>query len=713
MKWRIPEDYILRCYAGWLGKVIGVRHGAPIEGWTYEKINRRIGEITDYLVDYRDFAADDDTNGPICFVRALVDYGMEASSREMGLTWLNYAPYEHGFYWWGGYGVSTEHTAYLNMRAGIEAPESGSIRQNGKTVAEQIGGQIFCDCWGLIAPGNPELAADYAQRNARVSHDGNGVYGARFVAAAIAAAFVKRDIRQVIEAGLEQIPADCEYMRMAQDILAYYDAHDDGDWRDCMEHIIAHWGYDRYGGNCHIIPNSAVMIMAMLYGQGNYSRTINIGNMAGWDTDCNVGNIGTILGVMVGLDGIETRWCRPINDFLAISSVVGSLNNSNLPENVRLFCRLGYAMAGQDVPDKWKDFLEGRHMIDFSLPGSTCAMRLDGGSCDWIVHEKEIFESGLGALKCVFMPDGDFPENDRIRKIYYKTYYHPSDLHDNRYDPSFSPVLYPGQTIVARVMSDGDIPMKACAFVHDANGSHDLLGEAVILQNNQWTTIQMQIPAGSCALLDRAGIMVEPCGVSAEACLYVDWVDFGGKADYTLDFAREHMEVWSTNHREVSQLTYLKGLWTLEDGYLMGTCADYGEAYTGDVAWRDMHVETRFTRNSRGRAGFCFRTQGAVRGYAVLADDHGISLLKNSNGYTELARFEQATNREITLSVTCIGNDICVSLDGKDILAVQDDTYESGMVGFVLRDGGHAHYREMSVRTLSEVHSIHPAAAQD
>ena len=71
MNWRIPEDYILRCYAGWLGKVIGVRHGAPIEGWTYEKINRRIGEITDYLVDYRDFAADDDTTGPRCFARAL------------------------------------------------------------------------------------------------------------------------------------------------------------------------------------------------------------------------------------------------------------------------------------------------------------------------------------------------------------------------------------------------------------------------------------------------------------------------------------------------------------------------------------------------------------------------------------------------------------------------------------------------------------------
>ena len=65
---------------------------------------------------------------------------------------LNYAPFEHGFFWWGGYGVSTEHTAYLNLRNGIRAPQSGSIAQNGHATAEQIGGQIFIDTWGLVTP---------------------------------------------------------------------------------------------------------------------------------------------------------------------------------------------------------------------------------------------------------------------------------------------------------------------------------------------------------------------------------------------------------------------------------------------------------------------------------------------------------------------------------------------------------------------------------
>jgi hypothetical protein len=71
---RIPNDYLNKVYAGWLGKIIGIRHGSNIEGWSYEKIEKVYGEITDYLFDFKNFAADDDSNGPIFFIRALEDY---------------------------------------------------------------------------------------------------------------------------------------------------------------------------------------------------------------------------------------------------------------------------------------------------------------------------------------------------------------------------------------------------------------------------------------------------------------------------------------------------------------------------------------------------------------------------------------------------------------------------------------------------------------
>ena len=99
---RIPKDYVERVYAGWLGKVIGVRHGANIEGWEYEKINKVYGEIEGYIYDFKNFAADDDTNGPYFFIRALEDetHTRDITPQQIGKAWLNYAAYEQGFYWW-------------------------------------------------------------------------------------------------------------------------------------------------------------------------------------------------------------------------------------------------------------------------------------------------------------------------------------------------------------------------------------------------------------------------------------------------------------------------------------------------------------------------------------------------------------------------------------------------------------------------------------
>ena len=82
--------------------------------------------------------------------------------RKSGQTWLNYLIEEQTVLWWGGMGNSTEHTAYLRLKQGYEPPYSGSVELNGKVVAEQIGAQIFIDGWALVAPGDPEFAADLA-----------------------------------------------------------------------------------------------------------------------------------------------------------------------------------------------------------------------------------------------------------------------------------------------------------------------------------------------------------------------------------------------------------------------------------------------------------------------------------------------------------------------------------------------------------------------
>jgi ADP-ribosylglycohydrolase len=704
---RIPKDYMEKVYAGWLGKIIGVRHGAPIEGWEYDRIKRVYGEIDSYLVDYKDFAADDDSNGPMFFLRALEDYTHtpDITAEQIGLTWLNYAPYEHGFYWWGGYGKSTEHTAYLNLRNGIMAPRSGSIEQNGAAVAEQIGGQIFIDTWGLVVPGDPELAAQYAEKAASVSHGGNGIYGGMFIAACISAAFVEQDIEKIIETGLSTIPQDCEYVRMARDVIDFYRKNPDN-WRDCFKFIKDNYGYDRYPGVCHIIPNSALIIMSLLYSEGDFSKAINICNMAGWDTDCNVANVGTIMGVRNGLDGIDyDKWRKPINDFLACSSVIGSLNIMDIPWCAVYIAKLAYKIAGEKCPTEWEDILHGgAAKFHFEFPGSTHGFRVDSDidrTLEYALnHTEEEAYSGKGALKLIAKP---LAGGDELR-LFHKTYYRPEDFHDSRYDPSFSPILYPGQSLrcFVKLPEDTRTGVLACLYVRDGNSGHDVEGPKLELNPGEWVKLDFDIPRMDGACLIEAGVKFIPTSGSDALVAYLDDFDFMGTPDYSIDFAKERMEVWTGLHREVSQFSYLKGIWKLEDNELSGSCSDFGEAYTGAYDWKDYTYEITMIPKLGDYHQINFRVQGAIRSYAVgLAPDNKLVLYKNENGYRTLVEMDYPWEyeKEYTFKVQVKGPEIKVMSGGQVLIAFTDTDfpYLTGQVGMSILKGSHCHYKDLVI----------------
>jgi ADP-ribosylglycohydrolase len=467
----IKTETIHKIYAGWLGKMIGVRLGSPIEGWTYEQIHHVYGEIYGYLKDCKRFGSDDDTTVPLFLLRALEDSGFHLTPQAVGDALLNYSPYERGFFWWGGYGVSTEHTAYLNLRHGIQAPLSGSVEHNGRAVAEQIGGQIFIDVWGLVCPGNPDLAAEYAQMAASVTHGGNGIYGGMFVAACIAYAFCDNHIRGMIEKGLTYIPGDCEYAKAVRAVMVYHDEHPES-WQDCYQYIYSNFGYDKYPGACHIIPNICVMILALLYGGGDFTQTLCIGAMCGWDTDCNVGNLGAIMGVMVGLERIDyARWIQPVNDFLATASVIGSLNHMDIPYGASYMAKLASTVSGSKLPPPWDMITSGRiDSCHFEYPGSTHAMevRLENAACDAILfNSDEAAYTGSRSLK-VHVP---LPRHAKESVyIFSRTSLSPEDFTGTfNYGSGFSPRLYPGQTIHGSVMipSYGS-DCAVCLYARDA-----------------------------------------------------------------------------------------------------------------------------------------------------------------------------------------------------------------------------------------------------
>jgi ADP-ribosylglycohydrolase len=699
----LNKDYIVRTYAGWLGKVIGVRHGANVENWSYDKLQRAFGEITGYLHHFRNFAADDDTNGPLFFLRALEDYTYtsDLTAEQIGLTWLNYAPDGHGFYWWGGYGISTEHTAYQNMKNGIMAPKSGSIEQNGVAVAEQIGGQIFIDLWGMVVPGNPALAAEYAAKAASVSHDGEGIYGGMFIAAAISAAYTAKSVNEIINAGLSVLPEACEYRRVVESVRDYYNGNTDN-WRDCFAFIMDNFGYDKYPGHCHIIPNSAVIILSLLYGEGDFSKTLNICNMCGWDTDCNVGSAGAIMGVWVGLDGIGEEWRKPINDFLCSSSVIGSLNILDLPWCAAYISRFGYLIAGIDMPEPWRDILLGQAArFHFEYPGSTHAMRTsttdDSHVRASIENTTEQAATGERSLKVVF----DKVQGGHAYRLYHQTYYRPSDFDDSRYDPSFSPIIYPGQVVKAKVFlpADASVPVKASLYVKDGNGEKRYYGESTVLTPGSWQQLTFSIPFLSGACLEEAGIELIPLdGWMSTLVFFVDDFTFEGKPHYEIDFSKERLEVWNSLHTEVSQFTYLRGLWTLEEGQLSGSYSGgSAECYTGDLDWKDYRFEADIIPKIGNHHYILFRVQGGIRSYAAGLSPNGkLALLKNENGYRTLCEvdFQWELESEYRICINVIGNRLSIEWNSTEVLSFVDEhqPYLNGQIGFCSMNGSHTHY---------------------
>lgn len=711
----MKKEYIEKIYAGWLAKIIGIRFGAPIEGWTYEKIKNIFGGHMDhYPAGYINFAADDDSNGPLFFLRSLEDSkkGYDLTSQDVAEALLNYAPYEHGFFWWGGYGISTEHTAYLNLRNGIPAPRSGSIEQNGSTMAEQIGGQIFIDTWGLVTPGKPDYAAKLAREAASVTHGGNGVFGGIFVASCISYAFEETDMEKIIEKGLSYIPADCEYAKAVRAVMDYH-SENPSDWRQCFRFVSENYGYDKYPGNCHIIPNIAVMILSLLYGEGDFDRTLEICNLCGWDTDCNVGNVAAIMGVVCGLKGINyEKWRKPVNDLLICSSVVGSLNIMDIPYGASYILKMACRLEGIQAPDLWEAITEKRiDSCHFEYPGSTHAIRMRAEPNDIkysknrefsIMNTDEAAFTGTRSLK--FLARTMEPGENVY--VYKQTYYRPEDFSDSRYDPCFSPLVYPGQTLKgsARIPEYGTKALVSLYAKDIHTGVIYESGRKELLRG-KWESLEFRIPEGTDALIGEIGFCFHMQGKQKEPIDFVGFIDdlyAEGPADYTVNFAGEQEEFWpGTVHREISQFTKLKGNTYLQRGELHLSCADFGEVSTGGNDWEDYRAEFIMTPVTGECHMALVRVQGAMRSYGAGFTAEGrFGILKNRGGYETVAwvPFHWEYGKEYKITITVKDNYIEAKAGEVTVTYLdKEKPYLKGGVGMSVLGGSHVSCRSIKV----------------
>lgn len=706
-------EYRNKLYGGFAGKYIGVMHGAEIESWTYEKIRDVYGTITGYPVIFENFCSDDDLNGPVFYMRALKDFACseDIPIEEMAHTLLNYAGERHGFFWWGGYGISTEETAYWNLRNQIPAPESGSVLQNGKELAEQIGGQIFSDCWGLVCPGNPAMAAKLAGKMSAVSHGENGVFGGQFIAACIAAAFTASDIEEVLRAGLKEIPRNCEYAAMVRDVRERAIANEDR-FRDTFRFVQQTYGYDKYGGVCHIIPNAAIIILSLIHGKGDFSDTLNICNMCGWDTDCNVGNAGTIMGVLTGADNIPKQWMTQVSDFLCASGVMGSLNIQTLSQAALLAAEIAHKLSGWEI-DTYDRLLfkkkEGKH-FHFEFPTALHGLRIKGDEKNRILLENTA-EKAYGGERSLKIT-APFLQKGEGFTLYYKSYYLPKDFQDSRYDPDFSPTVYPGDRISAMfLLGSRHFPLRLIPFIKERISGKNvrLENESFLIEaamEGKWVKASFQVPCAKNCVIEEIGWEIHCSGIAADApfSLFVDDMEIEPKPSYEMEFSALPLEKWNTVHSCVAHMTWLRGKMELEKGCL--AISGYGEpaeCYTGDIVWEDYSLRAVVIPRKGNCHRILFRVQGAMRCYGAGFGRGGTLCLWKKNGDYRILKerdFSWETDREYKVEISARKGFFTVRVDDILYLEAEDKElpYLQGAVGFGNAGGARTCFREYGVQ---------------
>lgn len=329
-----PENMESKIQGAWMGRICGCMLGKTIEGIRTDELTPFLKEtdnypmhryiyksdLTDEIIEKYKFGfasqfyadeidgmpIDDDTNYVVLAQEVIGQHGRDFAPCDIANAWLKFQSKEFYF--------SAERVAYLNFVKGFDPPESAAYKN---PYREWIGAQIRGDYFGYINPGNPELAAEMAWRDASISHIKNGIYGEMFVSAMLAVAATTDDIETVILSGLSEIPYTS---RLYEDVMSVVQAYKDGASKDDCFNMI-HKKYDEYTshGWCHTISNAMIVATALLYGEGDFGKSICMAVETGFDTDCNGATVGSVLGMIKGIEQIPEYWKNPIKDTLHTS----------------------------------------------------------------------------------------------------------------------------------------------------------------------------------------------------------------------------------------------------------------------------------------------------------------------------------------------------------------------------------------------------------
>jgi hypothetical protein len=289
----------------WLGQLIGNNAGRSTEGRYQSTPDPNVSEP---WVLKQQWDADDDTDFEYIAMHILDTNGFDCNSQQIANQWRTHVT-SSGIY------IANRQAWYL-MGDGNIPPQTGSRTYNEHWYS--IDSQITTESLGAISPGLPQSAIDLAGKFAHISNEGFPVHAAQFYAALYANAFFEPNVLTLVTNGLNTIPTTSRTHQVITDVLNWYlDDVKDGDpnWRatrkKLYDYYMGSYSFGRYYYWIESTVNTGATVMAILYGQGDFKNTVQIGVLAGWDNDCNPATAGGLIGIINGYSGLPTDLTDP------------------------------------------------------------------------------------------------------------------------------------------------------------------------------------------------------------------------------------------------------------------------------------------------------------------------------------------------------------------------------------------------------------------
>ena len=244
----------------------------------------------------------DDVYMDLTFVDVFEKKGLDAPVEEFANAYAN-----AGYMLW-----HANQAGRYNILHGIEAPKSGHWLNNPH--ADCIDYQIEADFAGLMSPGMPNTASEISDKIGHIMNYGDGWYGGVYVGAMYALAFTSNDINYVVTEALKTIPAQSKFHKVISDVIRWHGEYPN-DWKKTWFEIERKWTEDIGCPDGVFVPfnidatvNAAYVVLGLLYGEGDFTKTMEISTRAGQDSDCNPSSAGGILGAVIGYNKIPAYW---------------------------------------------------------------------------------------------------------------------------------------------------------------------------------------------------------------------------------------------------------------------------------------------------------------------------------------------------------------------------------------------------------------------